>query len=77
LSFQSASQMLSEQLVGLEGDEGSEPGSEAETPPLEIALEPVQLQEQDEQSPKPPHRPLQFFSLEELHEPGQLGSEAA
>lgn len=77
LSFQSASQMLSEQLVGLEADEGSEPGSEAETPPLEIALEPVQLQEQGELSPEPTHRPLKFFSLEELHEPGQLGSEAA
>ncbi len=77
LSFQSASQMLLEQPAGLEAHDEPLPGAEAGTPTLEIALEPAQEPELAEQSPTPPHKPLQLFSFEELTETDQAGSEAA
>jgi EAL domain-containing protein (putative c-di-GMP-specific phosphodiesterase class I) len=77
LNFQSASQMLLEQPSGLEAEDEPLPASEVECPTLEVALEPAQEPELAEQSPQPPHKPLQLFSFEELTEPDEAGSEAA
>ena len=77
LSFQSASQMLLEQPAGLEAHDEPLPAPEVECPTLEVALEPAQEPELAEQSPTPPHKPLQLFSFEELTETDQAGSEAA
>jgi EAL domain-containing protein (putative c-di-GMP-specific phosphodiesterase class I) len=77
LSFQSASQILLEQPSELEADDDRQPGSEAEPPTLEVALESAQEPDLDEQTTQPPHKPLQLFSFEELTEPNQAGAEAA
>jgi hypothetical protein len=77
LSFQSASHMLLEQPAGLEADDEPLPAAEVAPPTEEIALGPALETEPVEQTPQPPHKPLQLFSFEELTEADQVGSEAA
>jgi len=77
LSFQSASQMLLEQPSGVEAEAEATREPEAVKPALDITLEPAPEPELVEQIPKLPHKPIQFFSFEELTEPDQAGSEAA
>ncbi len=77
LSFQSASQMLLEQPSRLEPEDEAAQEPEVDTPTSEIVLERAQEPNLVQQIPNLPHRPLQFFSFEELPETDQAGSQAA